>query len=153
MRKAIISLIFLMTPLVSAPATAADASALQEGAPDQYIVVPGDTLWGISGRFLKDPWKWPELWRMNQEQLRNPHRIFPGDVIVLDRTGAEVQLRLVRPGEPGVVPAPVEPTPVPPRDTVKLSPRIRAEPLADKAIPAIPPSVIEPFLSRPLVVG
>jgi len=96
MRNAIISLILLMTPLVPAPTWAADASALQEGAPDQYIVVPGDTLWGISGRFLKDAWKWPELWRMNQEQLRNPHRIFPGDVIVLDRTGAEVQLRLLR---------------------------------------------------------
>lgn len=153
MRKAIISLILLMTPLAPAPAWAADASALQEGAPDQYVVVPGDTLWGISGRFLKDVWKWPEVWRLNQEQLRNPHRIFPGDVIILDRTGAEVQLRLVRPGEPGVVPAPVEPTPVLPRDTVKLSPRTRAEPLADKAIPAIPPSAIEPFLSRPLVVG
>ena len=163
MRKAIISLILLMTPLAARPALAADASVLREGAPDQYIVVPGDTLWGISGRFLKDPWRWPDLWRMNQEQLRNPHRIFPGDVIVLDRTGAEVQLRLLKAddpaaaaaaaaaGAPGVA-APT-PTPVPPRDTVKLGPRVRAEPLADKAIPAIPPSVIEPFLSRPLVVG
>jgi hypothetical protein len=157
MRKAIISLILLMTPL--APALAADASALQEGAPDQYIVVPGDTLWGISGRFLKDPWKWPELWRMNQEQLRNPHRIYPGDVIVLDRSGAELQLRLLRSGEPAAVaaaaaaPAAAGAPPVAARDTVKLSPRVRAVPLADKAIPAIPPSVIEPFLSRPLVVG
>ncbi len=157
MRKAIISLILLMTPL--APALAADVSALQEGAPDQYIVVPGDTLWGISGRFLKDPWKWPELWRMNQEQLRNPHRIYPGDVIVLDRSGAELQLRLLRSGEPAAVaaaaaaPAAAGAPPVAARDTVKLSPRVRAVPLADKAIPAIPPSVIEPFLSRPLVVG
>ena len=160
MRKAIISLILLMTPLAPAPAWAADASALQEGAPDQYIVVPGDTLWGISGRFLKDVWKWPELWRMNQEQLRNPHRIFPGDVIVLDRTGAEVRLRLLRADDPAAVAAAAAaaaaaaPAPAAaPRDTVKLSPRLRAEPLADKAIPAIPPSVIEPFLSRPLVVG
>ena len=155
MRKAIISLILLMTPL--APALAADASALQEGAPDQYIVVPGDTLWGISGRFLKDPWKWPELWRMNQEQLRNPHRIYPGDVIVLDRSGAELQLRLLRADDPAAIAAAAAAAagapPAPPRDTVKLSPRTRAEPLADKAIPAIPPSVIEPFLSRPLVVG
>ncbi|HSE00529.1 MAG TPA: LysM peptidoglycan-binding domain-containing protein [Burkholderiales bacterium] len=133
---------------------AADASALQEGAPDQYVVVRGDTLWGISGRFLKDAWRWPEVWRMNQEQLRNPHRIFPGDVIVLDREGAEVRLRLVRPEDAAAVPVPgAAPTPVAPRDTVKLSPRTRAEPLADKAIPAIPPSAIEPFLSRPLVVG
>jgi hypothetical protein len=154
MRKAIISLILLMTPLAPAPASAADASALQEGAPDQYVVVPGDTLWGISGRFLKDAWRWPEVWRMNQEQLRNPHRIFPGDVIVLDRTGAEVQLRLLRADEPAAaVAAGAAPSAVPPRDTVKLSPRTRAEPLADKAIPAISPSAIEPFLSRPLVVG
>jgi hypothetical protein len=154
MRKAIISLILLMTPL--APALAADASALQEGAPDQYIVVPGDTLWGISGRFLKDPWKWPEVWRMNQEQLRNPHRIYPGDVIVLDRSGAELQLRLLRADDPAAAAAAAAApgaAPAPARDTVRLSPRTRAEPLADKAIPAIPPSVIEPFLSRPLVVG
>jgi hypothetical protein len=147
-----------MTPLAPAPAQAADASALQEGAPDQYIVVPGDTLWGISGRFLKDVWKWPELWRMNQEQLRNPHRIFPGDVIVLDRTGAEVQLRLLRADDPAAAAAAAAtaagaPAAPAPRDTIRLSPRLRAEPLADKAIPAIPPSVIEPFLSRPLVVG
>jgi nucleoid-associated protein YgaU len=152
-----------MTPLASRPASAADASALQEGAPDQYVVVPGDTLWGISGRFLKDAWKWPELWRMNQEQLRNPHRIFPGDVIVLDRTGAEVQLRLLRADDPAAkaaaaaaaaagATAPAA-TAIPPSDTVKLAPRVRAELLADKAIPAIPPSVIEPFLSKPLVVG
>lgn len=151
MRKAIISLILLMTPLAPAPALGADASALQEGAPDQYIVVPGDTLWGISGRFLKDTWRWPELWRMNQEQLRNPHRIYPGDVIVLDRSGAEVQLRLLKADDPAAVAAAA--VAAPPRDTVKLSPRVRAEPLADKAIPAIPPSAIEPFLSRPLVVG
>ncbi len=151
MRKAIISLILLMTPLAPAPALGADASALQEGAPDQYIVVPGDTLWGISGRFLKDTWRWPELWRMNQEQLRNPHRIYPGDVIVLDRSGAEVQLRLLKADDPAAVAAAA--AAAPPRDTVKLSPRVRAEPLADKAIPAIPPSAIEPFLSRPLVVG
>lgn len=155
MRKAIISLILLMTPLAPAPALGADASALREGAPDQYIVVPGDTLWGISGRFLKDTWRWPELWRMNQEQLRNPHRIYPGDVIVLDRSGAEVQLRLLKADDPAAVAAAAAAAPAaaPPRDTVKLSPRVRAEPLADKAIPAIPPSAIEPFLSRPLVVG
>jgi hypothetical protein len=154
MRKAIISLILLMTPLAPAPALGADASALQEGAPDQYIVVPGDTLWGISGRFLKDTWRWPELWRMNQEQLRNPHRIYPGDVIVLDRAGAEVQLRLLKADDPAAVAAAAAAAAAaPPRDTVKLSPRVRAEPLADKAIPAISPSAIEPFLSRPLVVG
>jgi len=148
MRKAIISLILLMTPLVSG--LAADAGDLKEDAPDRYIVVPGDTLWSISGRFLKDVWKWPEVWRMNQEQVRNPHRIYPGDVIVLDRSGGAPQLRLLRDGaaDPGAAAAAAAG-----RDTVKLSPRTRAQPLADKAVPAIPPSAIEPFLSRPLVVG
>jgi hypothetical protein len=152
MRKAIISLILLMTPLApalaaEAPAPAVEAPALKEDAPDRYVVVRGDTLWDISGRFLKDPWHWPELWRMNQEQLRNPHRIYPGDVLVLDRTGAQPVLRLAEPGErPGEPPAERGPG-------AKLSPRVRAETLKDKAVPAIPPSVIEPFLSRPLVVG
>ena len=147
MRKAIISLILLMTPLM--PALAADAGDLKEDAPDRYIVVPGDTLWGISGRFLKDVWKWPDVWRMNQEQVRNPHRIYPGDVIVLDRSGAPA-VAAARDGavDPGAAAAAAAG-----RDTVKLSPRTRAQPLADKAVPAIPPSAIEPFLSRPLVVG
>ena len=124
-----------MTPLI--PAFAADAGALKEDAPERYTVVPGDTLWSIAGRFLKDPWKWAELWKINQEQIKNPNRIFPGDVIVLDRSGKDAQLRLV--AAPGL--------------TIKLSPRTRAEPLKDAAVPAIPPSVIEPFLTRPLVVG
>src|SRR5262245_44180356 len=141
MRKTIISLILLMTPLVSA--VAADAPALKDDAPDRYTVVKGDTLWSLATRFLKDPWKWPELWKMNQDQVKNPHRIYPGDVIVLDRSGKEVQAKLVE--------GRAEQTSD--LQTVKLSPRVRPEALADAAIPAIPPSAIEPFLTRPLVVG
>ncbi|HXF68012.1 MAG TPA: LysM domain-containing protein [Burkholderiales bacterium] len=137
MRKVIISLILLLTPL--APARAAEASALKDDAPERYVVVPGDTLWSIAGRFLKSPWRWPEVWKMNQEQIKNPHRIYPGDVIVLDRTAADPQLRLLR-AEGGL-------------PTVKLSPRVRAEPVPGKAIPTISPSAIEPFLAKPLVVG
>ena len=140
MRKTIISLILLLTPVLQA--YAADAGALKEDAPDRYIVVPGDTLWSISGRFLKDPWKWPEVWKMNQEQIKNPHRIYPGDIVVLDRSGQEAQLRLIQGQVAGAAVS-----------TVKLSPRMRVEPLKDAAIPAIPRSAIEPFLSRPLVVG
>ncbi len=141
MNKTIISLILLLTLLF--PAFAADTGgAIREDAPDRYTVVQGDTLWSISGRFLKDPWKWPEVWKMNQEQIKNPHRIYPGDVIVLDR--ATGQLRMGQPAgaTSGAAVA-----------TVKLSPRVRAEQIKDAAVPAIAPSAIEPWLSRPLVVG
>lgn len=153
MRKAIISLILMMTPVVQA----ADTPTLREDAPDRYVVVPGDTLWGISGRFLQDPWRWPSLWRMNQEQLRNPHRIFPGDVLVLDRESGT--LRLADPSDAAAAAAARDRRGLgdaPPDvrgNVVKLTPRTRVEPLKDKAVPTIAPSVIEPFLSRPLVVG
>jgi hypothetical protein len=144
MNKTIISLILLLTLLF--PAFAADTGGvIREDAPDRYTVVPGDTLWSISGRFLKDPWKWPEVWKMNQEQIKNPHRIYPGEVVVLDR--AAQQLRI---GQPGAAAGAAAGAAV---QTVKLSPRVRAEKIADAAIPAISPSVIEPWLSRPLVVG
>src|SRR5688572_29099741 len=136
MRKTIISLILLMTPFLQA--VAADAGAIKADAPDRYTVVPGDTLWSISGRYLNDAWKWPELWKANQDQIKNPHRIYPGDVIVLDRATGQLRLDQSAGGAGGVV---------------KLSPRIRAEQRADAAVPAIQPSVIEPFLMRPMVVG
>ena len=133
MRKAIISLILLITPAWTA--LAADAPALKDGAPDRYVVQKGDTLWGISGRYLKEPWRWPELWKMNQDQLKNPHLIFPGDAIVLDRSGGEAKLQLVQ------------------LESTRLEPRVRVEPTARDAVPSIAPSVIEAFLSKPLVVS
>lgn len=122
----------LLLAMASALCSAAGQTLqLADGAPMRYIVLPGDTLWGISGKFLKEPWRWPEVWRMNREQVKNPHRIFPGDVIVLERD-ADGRPRLVL-------------------QRAKLSPRIYSESLQE-AIPAIPPNVIRPFLSDPLIV-
>ena len=132
MGKTIISLILLLTP---ASLWAAEAAVLKDNAPDRYIVVEGDTLWSIAGRFLQNPWQWPEIWKLNQEQIKNPNRIYPGDVIVLDRTAQEARLRIAQ------------------LETVKAEPRVRAESRGPRAIPAIPPTVIEPFLTKPLVVG
>lgn len=130
--KSITALIFFVpaAALAQAPKT---PLSLKPDAPDRYVVVPGDTLWGIAERFTDSPWRWPELWNMNKDQISNPHRIYPGNVIVIDRARAQLAIA----GEP---------------ETVKLSPRVRAESLGEQAIPSIPPSVIEPFLTRPLVI-
>ena len=118
---------------------------VREGAPDRYVVQKGDTLWSIATKFLNDQWRWPEIWRMNQEQIRNPHLISPGDVLVLDRSVSPPQLRI------GEVPAAAGPAPLAP-GTVKLSPRIYTEELSAQAIPTISPKAIEPFLTQPLVI-
>ncbi len=140
MNKIIISLILLLVPVFAALAVENDK--LRETAPDRYVVVKGDTLWSIAGHYLKEPWRWPELWKMNQEQIQNPHRIYPGDVLVLDRSAPEPQLRLV--GGPEAVNG---------LEAVRLSPKIRTAPLETGAVPSISPAAIEPFLSKPLVVA
>lgn len=148
MRKFFIISLILLSGLTAARAIAEDEPVqLQDNPPDRYVVVKGDTLWGISKRFLKDPWQWPQVWGMNREQIQNPHLIYPGDVVVLDLSGKTPALRLVRGETAGTAG-----TAVGGRETVKLSPRVRAEALERAPIPAIPASAIEPFLSQPLVI-
>jgi hypothetical protein len=128
-------LVVSLAMLLAMPALA-DTLKLQETAPDTYVVVKGDTLWDISARFLKDPWRWPQIWNLNREEIKNPHWIYPGDRIVLDRSGKEPRLTLVKGGPP----------------TVKLSPGVRASDIGSEAIPAIPTQAIHPFLAQPRVV-
>ena len=136
MRQLVVSLALL---LAAAPVLA-DTLKLQDNAPDKYVVVKGDTLWDISGKFLKDPWRWPQIWRMNRAEIKNPHWIYPGDLIVLDRSGKEPRLSLVKGSKGGM-------------ETVKLSPGVRASEIGSDAIPSIPIRVIHPFLSQPRVVA
>jgi len=169
LRKSITALVFfLISGVLSAqPAKPPSAPlALKQDAPDRYVVVPGDTLWGISGRYTDSPWRWPELWGMNREQIQNPHLIYPGYVILLDR--ARGRLTIGAPGTsgpaapdtttggtPGSVaagPGPAVSTAPTAPGVVRLSPRSRGEALAKDMIPSIPSGAIEPFLSRPLVV-
>jgi LysM domain len=121
----------------------ADELKLKEGAPDIYTVKKGDTLWDISGQFLESPWRWPEIWNLNREQIKNPHWIYPGDVIALDKSGASPRLRLLRGG--------VDVTDGS-GGTEKYGPRVRSEALEAGAIPSIRAQDIEPFLTKPLFI-
>lgn len=134
MRHIIFALIFGFSTAAAVARSAPPAKPIElaPDAPERHIVVPGDTLWGIAAKFLKDPFRWPELWKMNAEQVRNPHRIYPGQVLILDRSGAEPRLKL--------------------GNVIKLSPEVRVE-TPPQEIPAIPASAIEPFLSQPLVIN
>ncbi|MBX3608402.1 MAG: LysM peptidoglycan-binding domain-containing protein [Hydrogenophaga sp.] len=113
-------------------------SELSPNAPDSYTVKSGDTLWDISGIFLRSQWRWPELWGMNLDDIKNPHRIYPGQVLYLIKADGRARLA-TSPGngEPG---------------TIKVSPRTRYESLADSAVPPISLQSIESFLTEALVV-
>ena len=116
-------------------------SELAPNAPDSYAVKRGDTLWAISGLFLRSPWRWSELWGMNLDDIRNPHRIYPGQTLYLDKSSGRATLRSRQAAGDGI-----------PTDTVRVSPRTRSESLADASVPALSPSVIEPFLSEAMIV-
>lgn len=113
------------------------------GAPDQHRVAAGDTLWDIAGRFLEHPWCWGQVWGMNRAEIRNPHWIYPGQIVYFDRAAGRLSLNppgaggAGAPGQPGVT---------------RLSPQLRAEGLGREAVAAIPSGVIEPFLTQPLII-
>lgn len=161
----ILALLALATPVF------ADTVDLKPDHPDRYVVQKGDTLWDISQRFLKDPWRWASVWK-NNDQIKNPHLIYPGDVIVLTYVEGKPQLGVLREEKlapapapaPGAAPAPAaEAVAAPPAvqpvgeapagmKVVKLEPRVHAEPIK-QPIPTISPEVIAPFLDHPLVLG
>jgi LysM repeat protein len=128
-------------------------SELIASAPERYTVKRGDTLWDISKLYLRTPWKWPALWGMNQTQIRNPHLIYPGQVLVLTRANGRARLGLAN-GVDGMAEQKLLPPPAASVQTPdeKLSPRIRIEPLPPAAIASIRLGSLKPFLSQPLIV-
>src|SRR3954463_2387270 len=135
LRKSITTLAFFAISAVAAAQAPTVPLTLRPDAPDRYVVVPGDTLWAISQRYTDSPWRWPELWGLNKDQIRNPHLIYPGYVIVLDRARGQLTI-----GDKGPAARSSDP------GAVKLGPRVRVESVANEQIPSIPASVIEPFL-------
>jgi hypothetical protein len=145
-------ILFGLTPAL----LAAEVVQLKPGHPERYTVTKGDTLWGIAARFLNTPWLWPRIWKIN-EGIKNPHLIYPGDVILMRWVDGKPELTVLRneklAGEPSgtitklptLVTAPVGPV-------EKLAPKVYAEPFGS-AIPTITPDIIAPFLTQPLAVG
>lgn len=131
-RWAALGALVLALALPAGPARAENAQ-LTANPPQRYTVQKGDTLWSIARRFLKNPWRWPQIWQQNPD-IQNPHLIYPGDVLVLTRTGNQPKVKVL-----------------PERKLTKLEPRVRVIPRKN-AIPTIPPDAIEPFLSSPLVI-
>jgi hypothetical protein len=110
---------------------------LAPGAPDIYTVKTRDTLWEISKLYLKSPWRWPDLWGMNLEQIRNPHLIYPGQVLYLDKSNGRARLRMGQASGP--------------TGTDRLSPRVRSSELGADALSSIPFNLIEPFLNEAVI--
>ena len=159
MQKFIISLICCLLPAFAL----ADTVKIREDAPDRHIVVKGDTLWDISAKFFNDPWQWPQIWGLNKDTISDPHWIYPGDVIVLDRSsgtlrigetvssGSSLDAGKVDSGKTdsantGSVSRSTR------LDTTRLSPRVRVLDSEHNAILSIPGSDIGPFLTRPLII-
>ncbi len=123
----------VLASLIAITSVAAATIPLNAEHPDRYVVVKGDTLWDISGRFLRGPWHWPRVWKGNP-QIENPNLIYPGDIITLSYRNGIPELTLERSGSQR-------------GDTVRLSPGIRTE-LLDRAIPTIAPDAIQQFLTQ-----
>jgi len=147
MSKAIIYMVLSAIAVFMAPgvvsgqdALSTEPLALVENPPSRYVVVKGDTLWDISARFLRDPWRWPDIWGLNRDQIKNPHWIYPGDVLVLDFSGKTPRLRFENDTGWTLV-------------LQRLSPQIRTHPLDSSPIPTIDDSLIASYMSNTLLLN
>jgi nucleoid-associated protein YgaU len=127
---------YLITAIFLLVSTISHALTLKPDAPERYTVKKGDTLWGISERYTDDAWQWPNIWYQNS-QIKDPHLIFPGDILGLMTIGGEVKVAVVERGMES--------------RTIKMSPTARIEPI-ESAIPTIPMDAIMPFITRNRIV-
>jgi nucleoid-associated protein YgaU len=127
---------YLITAIFLVVSTISHALTLKPDAPERYTVKKGDTLWGIAERYTDDAWQWPNIWYQN-DQIKNPHLIFPGDIIGLMMIDGEMKVSVVKRGEGS--------------RTVKMTPTARIEPI-ESAIPTIPMDAIMPFITRNRIV-
>ena len=139
------------TPAAQLPVTAQQRTTAQQvaaqgipeaelaaNAPDTYVVKRGDTLWDISRVYLQQPWRWPALWGMNLQSIANPHLIYPGQTLYLERRNGMARLVTSRSGEDEVI---------------RISPRVRSQSLSGTALPAVNQRLIEAFLVEPEVLA
>lgn len=130
----IVQIITLLALACCSLFASAEEIPLRAQHPDRHVVVKGDTLWDISAKFLKNPWQWPHIWQLNREHIKNPHWIYPGDVIVLDTSSGKPVLKLIR-------------------ESITLEPGVIVTPIKGDAIPTIQPNAILPFLSKPILIS
>lgn len=115
--------------LAQATADRSMSVPISPNAPERYVVQQGDTLWDISGMYLKDPWYWPEIWHVNPS-IQNPHLIYPGDVLYFSYVDGKPRVSLEA------------------SSAMRLSPEVRSSPLSG-AIRAIPYDLLMDFVGRP----
>ena len=136
--KLLLSLVTAALLLFAQPAFA-DTVKLKQGHPDRHIVAKGDTLWDISAKFLESPWRWPEIWNINTD-IKNPHLIYPGDIIILAFVDGKPVIKVERKKPAG-------------RPTIKLSPQARASKLDEQAVPTLSSDMVKQFVKYSRIIS